>query len=682
MSINNYIPKEISWMAFNERVLQEAARKNVPLIERIKFLGIYSNNLDEFFRVRVAILKRLTILTDSSIYEKYSPADTLIKINQLVIKQSERFLQVYEDIIKDLEKENIYILNENTLNKEQGQFVRNYFTKHIRPRLMPLIINNERNLPDLRDEAIYLAVQFTTKEKNNETYALIEVPTDHISRFILLPSKRNKKYLILLEDVIRYELKDVFYMFDIENINAYTIKLTRDAELDINDDISENYIKAVAKGLEKRRDAHPVRFVYDKEIPLPLLKILLKKLNFTRYDSVIEGGRYHNFKDFMNFPNIGKIKMSYKPMPQIQHPMLPHGSRFFNVLKTNDVLLHFPYHSFHHFIDFLREASIDPNVIEIKTTIYRLAKKSNVVNALVNAARNGKKVTAILELQARFDEKANIKWSNFLKEEGVNVTYGVPKLKVHSKLVLVTRIENDAQVYYSGIGTGNFNEDSAKVFCDNILLTRHNEITEEVKRVFDFFDSNNKPKPFEYLMVSPFNLRNSFTEMVQNEINNAKKGITSFIYLKLNNLVDYTIIQLLYEAKKNGVDVRLNIRGMLSITPQFDQNCEPIPAIGIIDRYLEHSRIYFFSNGGKENIYISSADLMTRNLDRRVEVACPILDSKLKQELKQMWSLQWADNISARILDNSMSNKIKAAKGHEKTKRSQLEFYKYMSKRK
>ena len=681
MRVEHYIPKEISWLYFNERVLQEAARKNVPLIERIKFLGIYSNNLDEFFRVRVAILKRLTILTDSSIYEKYSPAETLQIINKLVIKQSEDFLKVYEDILIDLQKENIYLLNENTLSEEQGLFVRNYFTKHIRPRLMPLFISPERELPDLRDEAIYLAVQFTTREKKKETYALIEVPTYHISRFILLPSKRNKKYLILLEDVIRYELRDVFYMFNIEDINAWIIKLTRDAELDINDDISENYIKQISKGLEKRKDAHPVRFVYDKEIPKSFLDILLKKLNFTKYDSVIEGGRYHNFKDFMNFPNIGKVRMSYKSKPPIPHPHLPQGSRFFEVLKNRDILLHFPYHSFHHFIDYLREASMDLNVTEIKVTIYRLAKRSNIVNALINAARNGKKVTAILELQARFDEKANIKWSNYLKDEGVHVIYGVPGLKVHAKLVQVTRIENGRPVIYASIGTGNFNEDTAKLFSDHILLTRHKGIGSEVKRVFEFFDKNYKVEPYKFLKVSPFQLRSNISKMISKEIKNVQKGSEGFIYLKLNNLVDYETIQLLYQAKKAGVDVKLNIRGMMSLTPKFSDKCDPIPAIGIIDQYLEHSRIYFFCNGGDEKIYISSADLMTRNLDRRVEVACPVLDPNLKKELKKMWDLQWNDNVSARILDNKFNNHIKSDDSR-RTRRSQNEFYKYMSSRK
>jgi polyphosphate kinase len=679
MEFNKYTPKELSWLAFNARVLQEADKPSVPLNERIKFLGIYSNNLDEFFRVRVAILRRLASLGGKQKIDGINPNEILKQINTIVMQQSVEFGRIYESIIADLEKDNIFIINEKQLNEEQGVFVRDYFVKYVRPRIMPLIITRERELPDLKDEAIYLAIQLKTYTKKRDSYALVEVPSNNTGRFIKLPSQDDKQYIILLDDVIRFELKDVFYMFDFDEIQAFTIKLTRDAELDINDDISENYIKQIAQGLEKRKEAHPVRFVYDKTIPTAFLDLLLKKLKFSKGDAVIKGGRYHNFKDFMGFPYMGKTHLEYPSLSPIPHPDIPYRVSIFSILKKKDILIHFPYHSFLHFIDVLREASIDPLVKEIKITIYRVAKQSSVMNALLNAARNGKKVTAVLELQARFDESANIKWSNRLKEEGVRVIYGVPGLKVHSKLCLISRNEKGKMVSYVGVGTGNFNEDSAKVFSDHLLLTRHEGIAKETTWVFDFFDKNYKAPPFKHLLVSPFKLRHQLVQLINNEIKLAKAGKPAYIYLKLNNLVDPEMVQKLYQAKAEGVDVRLNIRGMMSLVPNFSSKVEPIPAIGIIDRNLEHSRLYIFGNNGDEKIYISSADWMSRNLDRRVEVACPIYNKKLKTELMQMWDLQWNDTSSARILDNEFQNMMKLPLNGETPLRSQTAFYRFLN---
>lgn len=678
MEFNKYTPKELTWLAFNERVLQEADKKTVPVIERIKFLGIYSNNLDEFFRVRVAILKRLAMLGNPKKLEGLNPVELLKQINQIVMQQSNEFARVYDSIITDLGKENIFIINEKQLNNEQGDFVRQYFVKYVRPRIMPLLITRERELPDLKDEAIYLAVQLKSFTKTRDTFALVEVPSQHVGRFIKLPDDGDKKYLMLLDDVIRFELRDVFYMFDFDDIHAYTIKLTRDAELDINDDLSENYIKQISQGLEKRKEAHPVRFVYDKNIPQVFLDLLLKKLKFSKDDAIIKGGRYHNFKDFMGFPQIGKPHMVYQPLVPIAHPHIPYRVSIFSILKKRDLLIHFPYHSFLHFIDVLREASIDPLVKEIKITIYRVAKQSSVMNALLNAARNGKKVTAVLELQARFDESANIKWSNRLKEEGVRVIYGVPGLKVHSKLCVIDRTERGKTVSYVGIGTGNFNEDSANVFSDQLLLTRHEGIAKETNWVFEFFDKNYKVPPFRHILVSPFKLRYKIVQLINHEIKLAKAGKPAYIYLKLNNLVDVDMIQKLYQAKAEGVDVRLNVRGMMALQPRFSEKVEPIPAICLIDRYLEHSRLYIFGNGGDEKIYISSADLMARNLDRRVEVACPIYEKTLKAQLRKLWDLQWADNCSARIWDNSLKNEMKHVADGEPLLRSQLAFHDYL----
>ncbi len=681
MAIENFRSKEISWLSFNERVLQEASRKNVPLIERIKFLGIYSNNMDEFFRVRVAVLKRIVQLDKDTIFEGGAPKDILKEIHNEVIKQSRKFAKAYDDIIAGLEEEGIYLINENDLTEDQGVFVKRYFQKKVREHLMPIIISRKRELPDLSDNGIYLGVYLQELLHGKDNYALIEIPSS-LDRFVLLPSNDGKKYVMLLDDVIRYELKDIFYMFKFDRISAYTFKLTRDAELDINDDISESYVKKISKGLERRKEASPVRFVHDKNMPDEMLSLLLKKLDYTTEDAVIRGGRYHNFKDFIDFPKFGSKNMTYDSLAPIFHEQIPPQTSLFRLIAKRDILLHYPYHSFSHFIDFLREASIDPTVREIKITIYRVARNSAVMKALRNAARNGKKVVAVMELQARFDEKANISYANKLKEAGVKVIFGVPGLKVHSKLCLVTRKEKSHLVCYACIGTGNFNEDSASIFADHLLLTRHTGIAKEVASIFEFFSKNYNIPTFEHLLVSPFYLRNTIENLIQKEIENASSGKKAYIYLKVNNLVDYDSIQLLYEAKKKGVEVILNVRGMFSLMSEFDQPENAIESFGIIDRYLEHSRIYVFCNDGDEKIYISSGDFMTRNLDRRIEVACPIYSKEHKKEILTMLDMQRKDNCSARILNNVLDNKFRNQNPEKPEYRSQIKFYEWLSDKK
>ncbi|MFO8001993.1 MAG: polyphosphate kinase 1 [Marinilabilia sp.] len=678
MIYSKYRSKELSWLYFNARLLQEASKKEVPLIERIKFLGIYSNNLDEFFRVRVALLKRLVQLGKDAEFDGTSPKDTLKKVNRLVREQGLEFGRIYEEIIRELEQHNVYMLDENALNEKQGDYVRRIFEHKVRPKLMPVIISKRRPLPDLKDDAIYLGVILRKYETGKSIYALLEVPVNALGRFFIVPSSDRTTCMLLLDDVIRYELEDIFYMFDFDEIGAYTFKLTRDAELDIDDDISESYVNAIAQSLEKRKDAPPVRFVYDREMPEDLLEILLRKLHFTKDDAIIQGGRYHNFKDFMDFPKIGGPDMVYDPLPPIRHDYYPNGKSVFPVLKERDILLHFPYHSFLHFIDFLREASIDPMVLEIKITIYRVAKHSTVMDALINAARNGKNVTVVLELQARFDELSNIKWANHLQDAGVKVIYGVKGLKVHSKLCLVERREGNKLVRYACVGTGNFNEDSARGFSDHLLMTAHEGIGREMASVFEFFDRNYRIARYSHLWVSPFYFRKKLNTAINKEIKIAREGGVARLWLKLNNLADYSIIRKLYQAKRAGVDVRLNVRGMFSMMPKFDKNEEPIPCIGMIDRFLEHSRFFIIGEGERERIYISSADLMSRNLDRRVEVACPIYDEGLKNQLRDMFLFQWKDTSAARILDNDLTNQLKSPRPGEKPFRSQIEFYKYL----
>lgn len=674
-----YVPKEISWLSFNERVLQEAENKDVPLIERFKFLGIYSNNLDEYFRVRVATLKRLSLFgSKSKDILGYGPKATLKKIHEIVLSQNARFEKTYSSLIQELDKHKIHIINEKELSQEQMQFVKDYFHKEVRTRLMPFLIEKTSEFPNLTDDAIYLAIYLNKIDNNKPRYALLEIPTNVLPRFIELPEVNDEKYIIFIDDIIRSGLNEIFFIFDFDVISAYTIKLTKDAELEIADDISESFIDKLSKSLQQRKKGTPVRFIYDRTMPDELLKIITKKLHFGPDDVVIPSNRYHNFKDFMNFPNIGRKKLYYEPLMPIPHRDILPGKSILSAIKKKDIMLFFPYHPFDHFIDLLREASIDPEVASIQITLYRLARNSSVINALLNAVRNGKSVTTVVELQARFDEEANILWGNKLLDEGVKVIYGVPGLKVHSKLCLITRIKNDITQRYAAVGTGNFNEDTARVYTDHLLLTTNKKITNEVFKAFNFFSVNYKKDNFYHLVLSPFFLRNKLILLIEKEIKNAKAGKKAFIYLKLNNITDNEIINYLYEASSAGVKIKLIIRGMCSLIPGVKKVSENIEAIGIVDRFLEHSRFFIFCNNGNDQIYISSADLMPRNLDHRIEVTCPVFDKSIKCDIRRIFDIQWEDNVKARKIDESQSNKF-VKKGKE-VSQSQIEVYKYVKK--
>lgn len=674
-----YIPKEISWLSFNERVLQEAENKEVPLIERFKFLGIYSNNLDEYFRVRVATLRRLAQFgSKSNEILGYSPKATLKKVYEIVLEQNTRFEKIYTGLLQELQKHNIHIINEKQLSQEQAEFVRDFFLREVRNRLMPFLIEKDAELPNLTDDAIYLAISLAKKNVEKKKYALLEVPSDVLQRFIILPEKDDGKYLIFLDDVIRFGLKDIFFIFDFDEISAYTIKLTKDAEFELVDDISESYIEKISRSLQQRRHGNPVRFIYDRKMPPDMLKMLTKMLKFGPNDVVIPGDRYHNSKDFMRLPNLGKKKFYYEPLRHIHHKDIQPGKSILSAINKKDIMLFFPYHPFDHFIDLLREASIDPYVTSIQITLYRLARNSSVINALMNAVRNGKKVTTIVELQARFDEEANIEWGNKLMEEGVKVIYGVPGLKVHAKLCLITRTKTDLIQRYAAIGTGNFNEDTARIYTDHLLLTSSKKITNEVFKTFNFFNVNYRKDNYYHLVLSPFFLRNKMTLLIDNEIKNAKAGKKAFIYLKLNNLTDSEIINQLYEASRAGVTVRLIVRGMFSLVTGIKDLSENIKAIGIVDRFLEHSRFMIFCNGGNEECYISSADLMTRNIEHRIEVTCPVFDKNIKNELKEIFEIQWSDDVKGRKLDPALSNKF--VKPGKRPVRSQTEVYCYVQK--
>lgn len=675
-----YIPKEISWLSFNERVLQEAGNKDVPLLERFKFLGIYSNNLDEYFRVRVATLKRLSqIGARSRNILGYNPKTTLKKIQQIVIRQNEKFEEIYNELITDLDKHKIHFINEKQLSRKQAEFVQDYFHREVRTRLMPLLIHKDSDLPNLTDDAIYFAISLIKKATDKKRYALLEIPSDVLPRFIVLPASGDHKYIMFLDDVIRFGLREIFFLFDFDDFTAHTIKLTKDAELDIADDIAGSYIDKLERSLEKRKWGSPTRFIYDRDMPGELLKILTKKLNFGPDDVIVSATRYHNLKDLMKLPSLGKKKFYFEPLPPVTHKDIQPGKSIISVINKKDIMLMFPYHPFDHFIDLLREASIDPFVTSIEITLYRLARNSSVINALMNAVRNGKEVTCVVELQARFDEEANIHWGNKLTAEGVKVIYGVPGLKVHAKLLLIKRVKNDVTHRYAAIGTGNFNEDTAKVYTDHLLLTSNKKITNDVVKAFSFFNANYKKDRYYHIIMSPFMLRNKISALIDDEIESAKAGKKAFIYIKLNNLTDAQIIDHLYEASKAGVTIKLIVRGMISLVAGLKDFSGNIKAIGIVDRFLEHSRFLIFHHNGNEEYYISSADLMTRNIDHRIEVTCPVFDKNIQSEMKEIFELQWKDNVKARKLDSSLSNEF--VKPGKKELRSQISVYNYLRKR-
>lgn len=675
------INREISWLAFNARVLQEADDPKVPLFERFRFLGIFSNNLDEFFRVRVATVKRMVELKKSiRDHLNEDPKKVLAQIQETVLQQQKDFQAIYERLLAELMKEGIAILNEKQLNAEQEAFVKNYFLTKVWPVLIPIMVSTNKKFPYLRDKYIYLAIKLSkTRKPEDVQYSLIEIPADRLGRFLVLPNDGDKRCMIILDDVIRFCLKEVFSMLNYNDIKAYTIKITRDAELDIEHDVSKSFLDKLNKSIKDRKKGEPVRFVYDKTMDADLLHFIMRKMKLDKSDNLIPGGRYHNFKDFMGFPNLGRKDLEYPKIVSVPHSHLKPYKSILNEVRKRDILLHFPYQSFNYFIDLLREAAIDPSVKSIKVTVYRLAKDSRVANALINAARNGKQVTAVLELQARFDEEANIRWSSVLQEEGVNVLHGLPGLKVHSKMCLISRREGTRTRNYASLGTGNFNESTSKVYSDLMLFTSDNRLCDEANRLFKLLEETEipKPMPYKHLLPSPMQLRSSLVAMINTEIKNAKSGKEAFIYLKMNSLVDPDLILKLYQASKVGVKIRLNIRGICSLKAGVAGLSDNIEAISIVDKFLEHARVFWFANGGEELIYVSSADWMGRNLDSRVEVTFPIYAPELKQEIRDFLEIQWADNTKARMLDDKQENNFRIVEADTKKVRCQFELYDY-----
>ena len=674
--VNN---RELSWLAFNERVMQEAEDASVPLIQRLRFLGIFSNNQDEFFRVRVAAIRRLDELTKIrkiKLQGGFSPEELLDLIQKKAISLQAKFEEVYQTILVEMQQNNIFVVDEKELTPLQIDFAQRYFAEEIRSELIPLILNKNTDITFLRDDRLFWAVKLSKKGSKRfyNRYFIIELPSS-LPRFVVLPTENSKKIqIIFLDDIIRLNLDRLFFMFNYQQVEAYTFKITRDAELDLDDDISKSLIDKMKAGLRRRVHGKPLRMVYDATMPNDLLDMLKTKLGLKGKSTMVPGGRYHQMRDLMNFPKVRTDLEEHSPAP-IYHFGLNLFSSILKKVKRKDILLNYPYHSFVHVIDFLREAAFDPKVEEIYITLYRVADKSKIVNALISAAKNGKRVVAMVELQARFDEKNNIKWTNELHEAGVTVIHGIQNLKVHSKLILVKKKENDDLKGYTYIGTGNFNENTAKLYTDFGLFTAHQGIAQDAEQIFDYLQNNTSRFTCDYLLASPFYLRTQLIKLIDKEIANAKKGKKAYILLKLNSLVDNEMIKYLYKASQRGVDIRLIIRGICCLRPKENGLSEKIEAKSIVDKYLEHTRLMIFANGGNEKYFIGSADWMSRNLDKRVEVCTPIFDPNVKKQLKDIFEIQWNDNVKARSLENKTLNQYFRDAGDQR--RSQVELYTY-----
>lgn len=673
-----FVARELSWLSFNARVLQEAADETVPEIQRLRYLGIFSSNLDEFFRVRVAEVRRLISVSGGGTRQRAK--ELLAAIQGEVVALQHDFERVYDAVMKALQARHIYMINERQLEANQAAFVQEYFTSTVLPELEPILFNVGSPIPVLNDESLYLAVAIRARKE--QRVAVVEVPTDRLSRFVEIPRRRGKggRVFIALDNVIRSCLPQMFRgVLPIDTASAYCFKFSRDAELELEVGIMESLIEKMASSLKQRQKADAVRFVYDAEMPKDLLEFLASKFSLGKYDSLIPGGRYHNSKDFISFPSVGPRYLELKPLPKVPLAALENAENTLAAIREKDVLLYYPYHAFDYVIDLLKTSAMDPAVESIKICLYRVATESRVVDALINAVHNGKRVLAVVELAARFDEQANINWAQRLTESGIQVMFGIPGLKVHSKLLLIERREDGQKRYYTHIGTGNFNEKTARLYTDFTLLSYDQKIGRDVRNVFDFLQYTYRRHEYSQLLVSPHTARQGLLVMVEREIANARKGLRAAMTLKCNNLVDRELVMKLYEASDAGVEIRLIVRGMCSLQPGVKGISQNIKAISVVDRYLEHPRVYVFYNAGAPEYFIGSADLMTRNLDYRVEVLCPVRDRDAQQTIQDILDIQWSDNVKARVLDRAQSNTMVARKDKAASIRSQEAVHSYLS---
>ena len=672
-----YINREISWLSFNERVLQEASDTKVPLLERLRFVGIFSNNMDEFFKVRYAKIQRISQgkIPGKSRHEIREAKRLLKQITEIAIAQQEKMRRVRRKIIEKLRDHGIFIINEKELTAAQGDFVHNYFLEKVSPRLFTVILNDLPEFPIIKDSSVYLAVKMHRPEGEN-IYGLVEIPSDDLGRFVVLPGRGDRHYIMLLEDVIRYNLDEIFNLFEYENIEAHIIKISRDAQFDEDTDNTKSILEKVEFYLRQRQKGEPVRLIYDRDIADDTLAFLMRKMGIDEYDSLIPGGRIHNHRDFMDFPDLGKRELLYEQLDPLPIRDFSLRGSILKQIQEKDRLLYAPYHNYKYVIKFLREAALDPRVKNIKITIYRLAKNSQIANSLINAAKNGKNVTVQIELRARFDEARNIQYAEMFKQEGIHLVFGFPDMKVHSKICIIDREDEEGNIrHYGFISTGNFNEKTAKIYTDYTLFTANQEVLRDVSRVFDFFDRPYRIPKYKHILVSPHYMRRRFNSLVNEQIKLAKQGKPSLIRLKMNSLSDTRMIDKLYEASQAGVPVRLIVRGINRLIPGVKGMSENIEAISIVDKYLEHPRAFIFGPPGKEKVFMGSADWMPRNLDRRVEVVTPVYDAQAKQEIIDTFEISWADNQKARIFNAAQDNQYRRTKG--KPVRSQFAIYAY-----
>ncbi len=671
----NYVNREISWLQFNARVLQEAEDETVPLIERIRFLGIFSKNLDEFFKVRYATVKRIEQAGKGgkSQLGGIKASELLEVITKTVIGQQSESLRILDDIGVKLKEENIFIIDESGITNEQSVYIKEYFYQYVSPALVTIILNDNVDLPLLKDSASYLVVKMTIENKDNQ-YALMEIPRN-IDRFVVLPNENGRDYIIMLDDLLRYFLHDIFSIFDYNSISAHMIKMTRDGELDFDSDLSTSFLKKISDSVKQRQIGALLRLVYDKTIDEDTLTYIMSKMGIDHTDSLIPGGRYHNRRDYMKFPSLGRQDLLYKKINSLPINGLSLQSSIFQDISKKDYLLYAPYHTFSYIVKFLREAALDPKVKTIKITIYRLAKISHVVSSLMNAAKNGKKVTVSIELQARFDEEANINYAEQMEAEGINLLFGVKGLKVHSKICVIERSEGKKLKRYGFISTGNFNESTARIYTDYTLFTSDQRVLKDVNKVFDFFNTNYKIYRYKHLITSPHYTQSTLFKLINTEIENVKLGKQAYIKLKMNSISNYKMIDKLYEASNAGVKTQMIVRGICCLIPGIPKMSENIEVISIVDKFLEHTRLFIFGNDDNPKVFISSADLMTRNIDNRVEVTCPIYDSDIKQELIDTFEICWNDNVKARIINKDQNNQYKI--NNLSKARSQLETYSY-----
>lgn len=671
-----YLERDISWMYFNERILQEATRPHVPLLERLSFLGIYSNNLDEFFRVRMASQSRIAECGDRAAVRESEHAKKIIKqIGKLNAHYAKAYAQAVEQVTEELRRENICLVDDTEVTPEQLDFIRSYFRERLSGFIVPVWFSAIKWLDYENDENIYLAVKVSrTEPKPVADYAFLEVPVGPCGRFVRLPDHEGRSYLMYLDDVVRCCLPLVFEGLGFTSFEAYTFKFTRDAEMEIDNDLRTGILQKISKGVKSRKRGEPLRVLYDARIPKDLLKRVLRKLDLDSLDTVLASGRYQNHKDFMRFPDCGRADLRYPTWTPILKRELDGPASLLDRIRQKDRFIHVPYHNFDSFIRILQEAAVSKEVESIKITLYRLARESKVVRALIGAARNGKKVTVVIELLARFDEASNINWSKRMQEAGIKVIFGVEGLKVHSKIVHIG-MKRGADI--ACISTGNFHEGNARTYTDCMLMTASRRLVKDVDSVFGFIERPYTPVRFKELLVSPNEMKNRFVALINNEIKNRKSGKPAYIKIKINHITDPVMVEKLYEASRAGVDIDLLVRGNCSLVPGIPGVSDHIRIAGIIDRYLEHSRIFVFAAGGEERVFIGSADWMPRNLDNRVEVVTPVYDPEVKEEMKRIVDFGLRDTLQARIVDGEGKNLFKQPDEGGQPFRSQEALYEY-----